>query len=220
MNTSTKPLLLVGTGNRGKFREMVTILGAIQFEVVSLFDVRRVPEPDETGASYMENATLKARYYAETSGVLTVADDSGLEVSALNLAPGLISARYAGVDASDHDRRSLLLSQLSASSNPDRTARFVCAVALASPDKEILFSAEGVCAGYIAKGPRGESGFGYDPLFIPDGYSQTFAELPDVTKNQISHRGRALAQMREFLIARQSLTWTPHFHISKRLCCL
>lgn len=197
-----KPRLLIGTGNRGKFREIETILNDIPFEVVSLQDVKQVPEPNEDGATYLEIAKIKALYYAASSGLLTMADDSGLEVRALKGAPGLRSARYAGPNASDQDRRSLLLSRLDSTAEADRAARFVCAVALASPDAEIIFASEGVCEGSITREARGNSGFGYDPLFVPDGYLQTFAELPGVMKDSISHRGRALAKMRDFLIAR------------------
>jgi XTP/dITP diphosphohydrolase len=122
-----------------------------------------------------------------------------LEVAALGGAPGVFSARYAGANASDADRRALLLSELAKTGDTDRRARFVAAVVIARPNGEILNISEGICEGKITHAPRGTGGFGYDPLFIPDGYNQTFAELPDNIKNQISHRARALMRTREFL---------------------
>src|SRR6185369_136525 len=125
--------------------------------------------------------------------------DSGLEVEALDGAPGVFSARYAGADASDADRRTLLLSELDKTRDSDRRARFVAVVAIATSTGEILNLSEGICEGLITFAPRGTGGFGYDPLFVPDGYDQTFAELPDAIKNRISHRARALLGTREFL---------------------
>jgi XTP/dITP diphosphohydrolase len=139
--------------------------------------------------------------------LLTLADDSGLEVEALNWGPGVMSARYAGDDASDADRRSLLLSEFAKTRSKNRTARFVCFVAVAYPGQRerpyIMSITEGICTGRIIDGARGAGGFGYDPLFVPDGYDLTFAELPDAVKNRISHRGRALAKAREFLLSKQ-----------------
>ena len=151
---------------------------------------------------YAENAIAKARFYALSTGLCALADDSGLEVEALGGAPGVFSARYAGEGASDAQRRELLLSELGG--NVDRRARFVAAVAIARPDGEILNVSEGICVGTLTFAPRGEGGFGYDPLFVPDGYDQTFAELSETVKNRISHRARALMQTREFL--KSSLT--------------
>jgi XTP/dITP diphosphohydrolase len=134
--------------------------------------------------------------------MLALADDSGLEVEALGGAPGVLSARYAGDDASDADRRALVLSELATTElagSDNRRARFVCAVALARPSGEVLNLSEGICEGSITFAPRGSSGSGYDPLFVPDGYDQTFAELSDQIKNQISHRARALIKLREYL---------------------
>jgi XTP/dITP diphosphohydrolase len=154
---------------------------------------------EENGATYSENAIAKARFYAAETGLIALADDSGLEVAALAGAPGVYSARYAGENASDADRRQLLLSELSTISNGDRRARFVSVVAIAAPAGAVLNVAEGICEGTITFAPRGEGGFGYDPLFIPDGYTQTFAELPEDLKNRISHRALALAQTKQFL---------------------
>jgi XTP/dITP diphosphohydrolase len=196
--------LLIGTGNVGKLREIKTILGNVPYEIVSLADFNDIETPEENGETYNANAMLKAASYARQTGLLTLADDSGLEVGALNWGPGVMSARYAGDDASDADRRSLLLSELSKTGSQMRTARFVCAVAIAySGPYKIIFTREGVCTGRLIDVERGAGGFGYDPLFVPDGYDQTFAELPDLVKNRISHRGRALTEAREFLLSKQ-----------------
>ena len=196
--------LLIGTGNDGKLREIKSILGDVPYDIVSLADFNNLETPEENGATYNANATLKAASYAKQTGLLTLADDSGFEVEALNWEPGIISARYAGDDASDADRRSLLLSEFSKTGSENRTARFVCFVAIAYPAQcerpYIMSLTEGVCTGQITDFARGDDGFGYDPLFVPDGYDLTFAELPEDVKNRISHRGRALVQAREFLI--------------------
>jgi XTP/dITP diphosphohydrolase len=193
--------LLIGTGNIGKLREIKTILGDLPYEIVSLADFNDLETPEETGATYNANAILKADSYARQTGLLTLADDSGLEVEALNWGPGVLSARYAGDDASDADRRSLLLSEFAKTGSQNRTARFVCFVAIAFPERPSIISlTEGVCTGRVIDVARGAGGFGYDPLFVPDGYDLTFAELPDNVKNRISHRGRAFAEAREFLI--------------------
>jgi XTP/dITP diphosphohydrolase len=196
--------LLIGTGNIGKLREIKTILADVPYEIVSLADFNDIETPQENGATYITNAMLKANSYAMQTGLLTLADDSGLEVKALNWGPGVMSARYAGDDASDADRRSLLLSEFSKTGSQIPTARFVCAVAIAYPGRNaIIFLTEGVCKGRIIDVERGDGGFGYDPLFVPDGYDLTFSELPDTVKNRISHRGLALAGAREFLLSKQ-----------------
>jgi len=192
--------LVIGTRNPGKVSEIKTILGDVPHELVSLADFREFGTPAEDGLTYAENAISKARRYAEQIGLPTLADDSGLEVEALNWGPGVFSARYAGDEASDADRRALLLAEMSKRKNAIRNARFVCAVAIAHPDQTVINVAEATCVGTIAKVGRGDSGFGYDPLFIPDGFDFTFAELDGSLKNQISHRGKALAETREFLL--------------------
>jgi len=197
--------LLIGTGNQGKLKEIRNILGDIPFV---LRDASAIEPPPENGDSYAANAISKAQYYAKASGVWALADDSGLEVEALGGAPGIFSARYAGDDASDADRRALLIAELANSRNKSRRARFVCVVAIAAPDQQVLNVAEGFCEGAIAQSERGASGFGYDPLFVPDGYELTFAELPEAVKNSISHRGRALAKAKEFLLAQPPLILT------------
>ena len=149
--------------------------------------------------TFAENAIAKAQFYSSATGLCALADDSGLEVAALGGAPGVFSARYAGAHATDADRRLLLLSELAKTGDTDCRARFVAVVAIATPNGKVLNLSEGICEGTITHAPRGTGGFGYDPLFIPDGYDQTFAELPDTIKNQISHRARALLGTRTFL---------------------
>ena len=158
-----------------------------------------IETPAEDGKTFTDNAIAKARFYATATGLWALADDSGLEVDALAGAPGVYSARYAGENASDADRRALLLSELAQVSEKDRRARFVSVVAIASADGKVLNVSEGICEGTLTFAPRGEGGFGYDPLFVPDGFSQTFAELPESVKNRISHRARALIKTRQFL---------------------
>jgi len=191
--------LLLGTRNSGKVKEIETILEDSGWTFSSLREFDEVGPAAEDGVTYAENAIAKARFYAAETGLLALADDSGLEVAALGGAPGVHSARYAGDNASDADRRQLLLAELARVDSGDRRARFVAAVAIADPNGGVLNLSEGICEGRITFEPRGTSGFGYDPLFIPDGYDQTFAELPDKVKNLISHRARALMRLRDSL---------------------
>ena len=197
-------LLLLGTRNPGKIHEIRLILGDLAVEDLalefsSLNEFPDVAVAEENFDTYAENAIAKARFYAVATGLTALADDSGLEVEALGGAPGVLSARYAGEHATDADRRSLLLSELVKTGSENRRARFVCAIAIASIEGEILNLSEGICEGTITSSPRGTSGFGYDPLFVPDGYNETFAELSDEIKNQISHRARALIRLRSFI---------------------
>lgn len=191
--------LLLGTRNPGKVIEITSILEGAGWSFASLQGFPNVTIAEENFTTYAENAIAKAKFYAVSTGLYALADDSGLEVEALNGAPGVYSARYAGDGASDADRRALLLSELSGTSESNRRARFVAVVAIANAEGTVLNVSEGICEGTITFAPRGDGGFGYDPLFIPDGYAQTFAELSDVIKNRISHRARALMQTREFL---------------------
>lgn len=197
--------LLLGTRNPGKIYEIQLIIGDLGIEFHSLQEFPDVEVAEENDSTYAANAILKAHFYARATGMLALADDSGLEVEALGGAPGVLSARYAGEHATDADRRNLLLSELektrvqNSTPSQNRRARFVCAIAIARPDGEVINLCEGTCSGTITRAPRGESGFGYDPLFIPDGYDQTFGELSDEIKNRISHRARALLKLREFL---------------------
>lgn len=191
--------LLIATGNAGKLREIRALLCDLTITLLSLADFPTVEEVAETGSTFAENAALKAIGYARQAGVLTLADDSGLEVDALGRAPGVRSARYLGEDASYADRMNALLAAVKDVKDDARTARFVCALAIASADQEILYTTERTCEGRIADAPRGGGGFGYDPIFIPDGFTQTFGELSAEIKNRLSHRGRALADARKFL---------------------
>jgi XTP/dITP diphosphohydrolase len=154
--------------------------------------------PEETGASFAENAALKARHYARRSGLLTVADDSGLSVDALGGAPGLHSSRFAGEGADDRDRNRLLLERLRGVPPERRTARFTCAVAVASGD-DVVFEAEESVEGRIADAEHGSAGFGYDPLFFYPPFGKTFGEVTRAEKDGVSHRGKAFARLREYL---------------------
>ena len=202
------PSLLLGTRNAGKLREIETILGNIPWHLHSLREFQNVDVAAEDDDTYSANAIAKAQFYARETGLCALADDSGLEVEALGGGPGVYSARYAGVGASDDDRRMLLLSELRSVPQAQRKAKFVCVVAIANPDETILNVSEGVCTGSITFESRGEGGFGYDPLFVPDGFNQTFAELPDSIKNQISHRARALLKTREFLTCADDVSYS------------
>jgi XTP/dITP diphosphohydrolase len=191
--------LLIATWNKGKQRELRQLLSDLPFALISLDDIPGLEPVLETGNTFVENACLKASVYARRSALLTLADDSGLQVDALRGAPGVLSARYAGEGASDQQRVEKLLADLSNVEAGSRTARFVSAVATATPKGRILNVSIGECEGRIAFEPRGSEGFGYDPIFIPAGYEVTFAELPGEIKNQISHRHSALENAREFL---------------------
>lgn len=189
--------LLIGSGNPGKQREYRELLAGLDLELVVPQDLDPVPpEPEEDGTTFAENAAHKARTYATASGLRTVADDSGLEVEALRGAPGLRSRRFFGDDASAAERNARLLALLEGVEA--RGARFVCVTALTGPDGRVeLF--DGEVRGEIALAPRGEHGFGYDPLFVIAGDGRTMAELPAHEKHRISHRGLATAKLRAFL---------------------
>jgi len=191
--------LLIATRNQGKLQELRGLLKERPFDLCDLSSFPAIQTVAETGGTFAENATLKAAGYAKQSRVLTIADDSGLEVEALGGRPGVLSARYAGAGASDADRVEKLLGELSNVPPSNRGAQFVSAVAIANGQGEILSISIGVCAGRIAHAPRGANGFGYDPVFIPGGFDETFAELPSNVKNQISHRAQALKDAAEFL---------------------
>ncbi|MEP6912355.1 MAG: RdgB/HAM1 family non-canonical purine NTP pyrophosphatase [bacterium] len=198
MNASSKSLL-IATWNHGKFLELRSILEGVPFELTSLAEFQAASVVNETGQTFAENAALKAQGYALETGLWTLSDDSGLEVDALDGAPGVLSARFAG-EASDAQRVSMLLSKLSLIPERRRTARFVCATAVSDANGGLVFSATGICEGTLSFYPRGSSGFGYDPVFVPEGHTLTLAELGPEVKNQISHRARALAPTRDFLV--------------------
>ena len=183
--------LLVATHNKGKVGEYSEILGDSGIAWLTLDDVGITHDVEETGATFRENAILKAQAYAVQSGLLTLADDSGLEVDALDGRPGVLTARFGGPGLLAADRYRLLLAHLDGVPAPQRTARFRCVIALAVPDGSILGTAEGVCEGAIAQEPRGEGGFGYDPVFYLAELGQTMAQLSAAEKHRRSHRGQA-----------------------------
>lgn len=194
--------LLIATSNPGKIREFESLLGALPLRLRHLNEFSSIQEVAETGSTFADNAQLKASGYARQTDQWTLADDSGLEVEALGGAPGVLSARYGGPQASDADRIRLLLEALSQTKDSDRRARFVCVIAIADARARVLNVTQGICDGHLARAPRGRGGFGYDPIFIPEGYEQTFGELPDEVKRSISHRSRALEAASSFLSAR------------------
>ncbi len=189
--------LLLATNNQGKVREYQSLLEGIPFELVTPAQQGVHLEVPETGSSYEENARLKAVAFANTSRLLTLADDSGLEVDALNGEPGIRSSRYAGEGAGDADRVKYLLNKLRDVPQEKRTARFRCVIAIAFPDGRVEFCS-GTCEGIITFSPRGEEGFGYDPVFYFPELKKTMAELSMDVKNRISHRARAAMEARKF----------------------
>jgi len=216
-----RPVIILATRNPGKLREIRAILSGVPVDIVGLDDshpdpggfalpgfpemvsfpeVRKlaeVPEIEETGATLEENAFIKARTVHAITGLPAISDDSGLEVDALGGAPGVISARYAGERVTYEDNNRKLLAELARSGDGARRARFRCVAAYAGPSGE--HSVEGRCEGRIAAAPRGAGGFGYDPLFIPNGHDLTFAELPAGVKNAISHRSAAFRALGAYL---------------------
>ncbi len=191
--------LLVATNNPGKVRELKELLAELPVEITFPAREGLDLEVHETGGTFEENARLKALAYAQAGGLLTLADDSGLEVDALDGAPGVYSARYAGSGATDADRYRKLLAAMADIPPGQRTARFRCVVALAQPDGAV-YTATGVCEGEIGFAPRGTHGFGYDPIFLVQGFGgQTMAELAPEVKNRISHRARAVLALRPVL---------------------
>ncbi len=184
--------LLVATHNQGKVAEFADMLQDLAIEWLSLDDVGVLQDVEETGSTFRENSVLKARTYAAETGLLTLADDSGLEVDALYGAPGVYTARYGGEGLTAVQRYQKLLADMEKVPPPQRTARFRCVIVLAAPDGTILGESEGVCEGLIAQAPVGDNGFGYDPVFFLPPFNQTMAQLPAAQKHQISHRGRAV----------------------------
>jgi XTP/dITP diphosphohydrolase len=190
--------LLLGSSNPGKLREMRQLLAGMPYRVLGPADVGLRDAPEETGTTFMENAILKARHYAEKSGLLVVADDSGLSVEALGGGPGLYSSRFGGEGATDEDRNRLLLDRLAGLPPERRGARFTSAVAAAG-DGRVLFQAEENVEGRIVEAPRGGNGFGYDPVFFYPPFGKTFGEVSGEEKDRVSHRGKSFARLREFL---------------------
>jgi XTP/dITP diphosphohydrolase len=190
--------LLLATHNRHKVEELRQMLVDINVEVLSLDDVEDMPVIEEDGATFIANASKKAILTARHTGLTCLADDSGLVVDALGGKPGIYSARFAGEEADDRKNNQKLLQMMQPFNGAERRARFVCVIAISHPDGKV-YTVEGKCEGRIGYSERGSEGFGYDPLFIPEGYSSTFAELSSTEKNRISHRGQALLEARALL---------------------
>ena len=195
-NPANPYTVLVSTRNAHKLVEIRQILGP-SFELLDLSSVPALGEVEETGTTFEENAALKALAASAHFGGWVLADDSGLEVDALGGAPGVRSARFSGEGATDASNRALLLEKLAGVSEDQRSARFRCVIALARGG-EVLAHFSGAVEGAIIQSEKGEGGFGYDPLFVPEGFGETFAELGAETKNRLSHRGRALAGLKSW----------------------
>ncbi len=190
--------LLLATTNEQKLNEFRTIFQDLPLTLLSLRDVQLDMDVEETGTTFAENATLKAQAYAQAANMLALADDSGLEIDPLGGAPGIYSARFAGRETSYAERFQLIFARLQGIPLPQRTARFRCAIALAEPSGYTRV-VEGTIEGLIAERPRGENGFGYDPIFFVPEFGLTTAEMAPAEKNRISHRGRAAEAARRLL---------------------
>lgn len=195
MDRSTLERVLIATSNEGKVAEFRDLLRPLGCPLVALGDLPEIVAPEETGTTFEDNAGIKAAYYAMAFGEWAIADDSGLEIDFLDGAPGVYSARFGGEGSSYQEKMDLVLSKLNTANVSERTARFICVIKVADPAGNMIISAEGVCEGMIAVSPRGGNGFGYDPIFIPNGFDKTFGELSDGEKRTISHRGRASADL-------------------------
>ncbi|OQA20883.1 MAG: Non-canonical purine NTP pyrophosphatase [Actinobacteria bacterium ADurb.Bin346] len=199
--------ILIASKNDGKIKEIkdffksfgsVSLLQRIR--LITYKEIKDFPLIEEGADDFLANAMLKARVVSEITCKITLADDSGLSVDLLGGIPGVISSRYAGEAATDKQNRDKLIAELSGFENPDmRTARFVCQMVLWDPKKGLLNVSEGICEGRIGFEEKGSGGFGYDPIFIPEGLNLTMAELSPEDKNRISHRGRALAKLLNYL---------------------
>lgn len=218
MITQKRFELLIATRNSGKIREIQDALSTLPLKLHYVDEFPNISPVAETGETYRENAILKALGYSKQTGICALAEDSGLEVDALGGMPGVYSARFADAGASDQERVERLLLTLSQSPERKRTARFVCCMAVADweqagrsarTDAGVLRTTEGRCEGLIIKELRGANGFGFDPVFSPLGYDQTFGELPSEVKRAISHRAQAISAMREFF----NLWLTPNLTV-------
>jgi len=194
-----RPKLLLATNNAGKVKEFRSLLAGIPFDLVTPKELGITMAVEETGTTYRENARLKACVLAVQNGLLTLADDSGLEVAALHGAPGVLSARYAGENASNDERIAYLLSKLKDVPPEKRSARFYCVIAIAKPDGTVQFC-DGECKGTITIKTSGANGFGYDPVFYLPEFGKTMAEIPADVKNQISHRAIAAQKAKKLLL--------------------
>lgn len=195
--------IFIASKNKGKINEIKSFLNPFGYEIFSLHDVHGIDDIPETGSTFEENALIKAKAVYDVVKIPVLSDDSGLLVDYLNGQPGVYSARYSGKNPTDEKNTALLLKNLSIAAEPERTAHFKCVIVLYDGLNERYF--EGVCYGRISNEPRGNEGFGYDPVFIPDGYEKTFAELPADIKNKISHRGNALRSLVKFIELENSM---------------
>ena len=193
--------IVLATRNKGKAKEIKEILKDLKLEILTLNNFPEITTPIEDGKTFQENALKKARFIAQRLHLPALADDSGLEVEALGRQPGILSARYAGENATDDENNKKLLKELSGISLKKRNACYQCVIALVFPSGEEE-TVEASCTGLIALKPKGKGGFGYDPLFYVPEYGKTMAELPPGIKNRISHRGKALTKLRAKLLAR------------------
>lgn len=191
--------LIIATKNKGKMKDFNGLFKPLGINISSLLDLSKpIDDIEETGTTFEENAALKAETICATFHIPVIADDSGIEIDALDGAPGVYSARYAGEDKDDQANIEKVLEELKEVPKQKRTARFVCVLAIAQPDKKTIFK-RGECEGTIAFEPIGEDGFGYDPIFYPLGISRTMAEMAPDEKNQISHRRKALDQIEKWV---------------------
>ncbi|MBP3401239.1 MAG: XTP/dITP diphosphatase [Selenomonadales bacterium] len=189
--------IVLATKNKGKIKEMRELLAPMNIEVLSLADFSPVDDAEENGATFAENAMLKARYYFAHTGTPCLADDSGLEVDALGGRPGVYSARYSGEDATDAANNAKVLREMEGIEKDKRTARFRCAMALVGEGIEL--TTDGTCEGALLTEERGQGGFGYDPIFYVPKFDRTLAEMSSEEKNSISHRGAAVRKMADLI---------------------
>jgi len=189
--------LVIASGNKGKIREIKEILKDLPLQVVSMKELGFIPEFDEKGATFSENAMIKAKTLSSVTEGIILADDSGLEIDFLNGAPGIFTSRFAGEGTSQEEKNNKIINLLKGIDKKYRTARFVCAIAVVSED--FSFTVEDSVEGIISEEPRGNAGFGYDPIFFVPEYGKTFAELPEEIKNKISHRAKALEKLKQKL---------------------
>lgn len=190
--------IIFATGNKDKMREVREIMVDLDVEILSMKEAGIDVDIVEDGKTFEENATIKAKTIAEHTDAIVLADDSGLEVDYMNKEPGVFSARWMGEDTSYDIKNQAIIDKLDGVEKPDRTARFVCAIAAVLPNKEVLVTRQ-TMEGYIGWESEGENGFGYDPIFFPEGFDCSSASLSPEEKNEISHRGKALREMRKLL---------------------
>jgi XTP/dITP diphosphohydrolase len=197
--------ILIATKNEGKVDEFRSMFNKSDIEVVSLMDIGELPDVEETGTTFEENAILKAETICSIVNIPVISDDSGLEIDALDGRPGVFSARYAGTHKSDEENMQKVLEEMKEIPGAIRSARFICALALARPGKGTIV-VEGVCEGEILEEKRGDKGFGYDPIFYLPHLNRSMAQLTKDEKNQISHRSQAMAKLKQY-IRQEDMVW-------------